>query len=98
MSRPSSMPAPRVSVILPTYRRPASLARTLGGLAAQEPGVGWELVVIDNDDAPGAEPVFSEHEGAFGGAARLVREARRGAAFARNRGIAEAQGDVIAMI
>ncbi len=98
MSRPSSMPAPRVTVILPTYRRPASLGRTLEGLARQDPGVEWELVVVDNDDAPGAEPIFSVHAGAFEGRARLVRESRPGSAFARNRGIAEARGDVVAMI
>lgn len=92
------MPGLRVSVVLPTYRRPASLARTLDGLAKQDPGVEWELVVIDNDDAPGAHPVFTVHEGAFDGRARLVREPRKGSAFARNRGIAEARGDVIAMI
>jgi glucosyl-dolichyl phosphate glucuronosyltransferase len=98
MSRPSVMPAPRVTVIMPTYRRPDSLGRTLEGLAKQDPGVGWELVVIDNDDAPGAEPVFRTHEAAFGGRARLVRETRRGSAYARNRGIQEARGDVVAMI
>lgn len=98
MSRPSSIPAPRVTVILPTYRRPESLARTLAGLAGQDPGVEWELVVIDNDDAPGAEAVFRSSEEAFGGRARMVRETRRGSAYARNRGIEASRGDVTAMI
>jgi len=99
MSRPSSMQgSPRVTVIMPTYRRPSSLARALEGLARQEPGFEWELVVIDNDDAPGAKAVFAAHEGTFGGRARMVRETRRGSAYARNRGIEEARGDVTAMI
>lgn len=92
------MPEPRLTVILPTYRRPGSLVRTLDGLAAQDPGVDWELVVVDNDDEPGAEVAFRSREEAFGGRARLVRETRRGAAHARNRGIAEARGAVTAMI
>lgn len=99
MSRPSSVPAPRVTVILPTYRRPESLARALEGLARQDdPGFAWELVVIDNEAAPGAEAVFAFHEGTFGGRARMVRETRTGSAYARNRGIAEARGDVVVMI
>lgn len=98
MSRPSSMPEPRVSVILPTHRRPDSLARLLDALAVQDPGVEWELVVIDNDDAPGSEGVFRSREDSFGGRARFVRETRRGAAHARNRGIAEARGAITAMI
>jgi glucosyl-dolichyl phosphate glucuronosyltransferase len=92
------MSEPRVTVILPTYRRPESLARTLEGLARQDPGFEWELVVIDNDDAPGSASVFASHEGAFGGRARMVRETRRGSAYARNRGIEEARGGVTAMI
>ncbi|MGH2785492.1 MAG: glycosyltransferase family 2 protein [Actinomycetota bacterium] len=98
MSRPSSIPAPRVSIILPTYRRPESLARTLDGVLAQGAGFEWELIVIDNDDAPGAEPVFRSREEAFGGRARLVRETRRGSAHARNRGIEEVSGVVTAML
>lgn len=98
MSRPSVMPEPRVTVILPTFRRPESLSRVLAGLAEQDPGVAWELVVIDNDEAPGAEPTYAKHEASFEGRARLVREPQRGSAHARNRGIAEARGAVTAMI
>jgi GT2 family glycosyltransferase len=92
-------PAPRITVILPTFRRPAGLASALGGLAEQDdPGLPWELVVIDNDDPPGAEPVFAAHGEAVGAPARLVRESRRGSAHARNRGIAEATGEIIVML
>ncbi|MGH2794651.1 MAG: glycosyltransferase [Actinomycetota bacterium] len=98
MSRPSAIPAPRVTVILPTYKRPESLARTLEALAAQDAPFEWELVVIDNEDAPGADPVFRSKEAAFDGRARMVRESRRGSAYARNRGIEEARGDLTAMI
>lgn len=89
---------PRVSVILPTYRRPESLARALDGMLAQTADVEWELIVIDNDQAPGAEPVFRAKAEAFAGRARLVRETRKGSAYARNRGIEEAGGDITAML
>jgi glycosyltransferase involved in cell wall biosynthesis len=86
-----------VTVILPTYRRPDSLRRALAGLSAQtDPGVPWELVVIDNDDGGGAEAVL--RAGASGLPSwRYVREERRGSAHARNRGIAEARGEIVAM-
>ena len=47
------------TVVLPTYLRPLSLARALGGLAEQEdPGVEWDIVVVDNDPrGSGAEAI-----------------------------------------
>jgi glucosyl-dolichyl phosphate glucuronosyltransferase len=90
---------PRATVILPTYRRPDSLARALDALAGQEdPGVPWDLIVIDNDGPPGAEETFRMRSPGFPVPARLVREDSRGSAYARNRGIAEATGDIVVMI
>jgi glycosyltransferase involved in cell wall biosynthesis len=92
-------PEPAVTVIMPTFRRPSSLGRALASLAAQEaPGLSWELVLVDNDDPPGAEAVFGELAEAFSIAARLVRERKRGSAHARNLGIAESRGGIVAMI
>jgi GT2 family glycosyltransferase len=94
-----SASSPDITVIMPTFRRPASLARALDGLAGQDdPAASWELVVVDNDDAPGAGEVFGGHAGSFRSPARLVREPARGSAHARNRGIAEAAGGIIVMI
>ncbi|MHB8671846.1 MAG: hypothetical protein ACYDAD_15010, partial [Acidimicrobiales bacterium] len=40
--------------MVPTFRRPAALARVLAGLAVQEdPGLDWEVVVVDNDGSAG---------------------------------------------
>lgn len=89
----------RVTVAAPTFRRNASLAALLAGLAAQnDPGVEWDVLVVDNDDAPGAEPIVSAAIASFPVPLRVVREPRRGAAHARNRAIAEADGDAIAFI
>jgi GT2 family glycosyltransferase len=89
----------RITVVVPTFRRPEGLARALGGLREQrDPGVPWELLVVDNDDAPGSESVFSSLTADLEAPARLVREPRRGAASARNAGIAAAEGDVIAFL
>ena len=68
------------------------------GLTAQaDPGLPWDVVVIDNDPMS-ARPVFDGVEPMFHGRARLVAEHAPGASNARNRGIAEATGDIVAMI
>ena len=87
------------TVVLPTYRRDAALRRALAGLADQtDPGLPWDLVVVDNDDAPGAEEAVHDAGASFPVPIRLVRERRRGASSARNRGIADASGTIVAFI
>jgi GT2 family glycosyltransferase len=88
-----------ITVVVPTFRRPAGLARALGALSEQrDPGAEWDVVVVDNDSPPGAEPTFAAFAARLGRDARLVREHRRGAAPARNAGIAAAGGDVVAFL
>src|SRR3954463_11190677 len=84
---------PHVTVVLPTHRRPASLRRALDGLARQrDPGVPWDVVVVDNDATPSASlPAIPV-------AARVVWEPVPGASSARNRGIAEASGTIVAFL
>jgi GT2 family glycosyltransferase len=84
---------------MPTYRRAAALGRALAGLACQaDPGISWDIVVVDNDDAPGAEAVVRAATASLPVKVRLVRERRRGASCARNRGIAEATGSFVVFI
>ncbi|MGZ6792285.1 MAG: glycosyltransferase, partial [Mycobacteriales bacterium] len=80
-----------LTVVLPTYRRPRSLARALAGLAAQDDPPPYRLVVVDNDPAPHDPPDLPP-------GARLVHEAVPGAAAARNRGIAETDTPLLAML
>lgn len=81
---------PQVTVVLPTFRRPEALARALAGLAAQVDPPPYRLVVVDNDPAP--HPPISLAAG------RVVHEPRPGAAAARNRGLAETDTELIAML
>ena len=82
-----------VTVVVPTFRRPAGLAALLAGLSTQvDPGVAWDVVVVDNDPPRATVPA------SFPVPLRLVPEPTPGSAHARNRGIAEASGDVIAMV
>ena len=88
-----------ITVVLPTYRRPEGLGRALRALAAQhDPGVPWELLVVDNDDGPQAAAVFEAHRRRLPVAASLVHEASPGATPARNAGIERASGDICVFI
>lgn len=89
----------RITVVVPTFRRPDGIARVLNGLHSQEdPGAPWDVVVIDNDEPPGAQPVFAAVANGLPVAARLVHEPRRGSAHARNRGTVEAAGNVVVFL
>ena len=93
------MARPAVTVVLPTFQRPQSLARTLGSLADQQtPGLDWELIVVDNDEPPGVEASVRKLTADIPAPVTLLREPKRGAAFARNSGIDAANGDVVAFI
>jgi GT2 family glycosyltransferase len=85
----------QATVVLPTFRRPQSLRRTVQGLARQHTTrLAWDLIVVDNDDPPGAAGVLAELTPGLGAPARLVRERRRGASHARNRGISEVRAPI----
>ncbi|MBV8985595.1 MAG: glycosyltransferase [Acidimicrobiia bacterium] len=93
------MSGPAVTVVLPTFRRPDALARALSSIAAQDdPGIEWELLVIDNDDGPGAGSVVHALSTTIPASVTLLREPKRGAAYARNTGIEAAKGDVVAFV
>lgn len=83
--------SPVITVLVPTYRRPAGLARVLAGLAAQADPPPYEVLVVDNDPRPHPVPDLPART-------RLVAEATPGASAARNRGIAEAQTELLAML
>ena len=76
------------SLIIITLNRAALLQRTLEGLARQSRQID-EIIVIDNGPTSDTERVVASF------AARYVAEPRRGYGYARNRGLAEAQGAVI---
>ena len=91
------MPHVTATVVIPTFRRLDGLDRLLSSLVSMDdPGVPWDVLVVDNDDAPGAESVVERWRSRL--AVRHVRETARGSAHARNRGIADATGDLIVFV
>jgi glycosyltransferase involved in cell wall biosynthesis len=88
----------RVSVVVPTYRRPALLDRCLAALAAQDLDVSAFEIIIADDAAD--EATRRQVEGWAGRCPVLVRyiavTATRGPAGARNAGWRSARGEIIA--
>ena len=88
--------APPVSVVLCTRDRPGQLESCLRYLSRQE-YPDFEVVVVDN--APGTDAV-REVVKAWRGemSVRYVRELRPGLSWARNTGVAAAEGEIIAFL
>jgi glycosyltransferase involved in cell wall biosynthesis len=86
---------PRVSVVLPCHDAGAWLGEQLAALAAQHLDEPWELVVVDNASTDGSGDLA--RAACAGRPGWRVVEARdgRGAAHARNVGVAEARGDLL---
>jgi GT2 family glycosyltransferase len=85
--------APRWSVVVPAYDRPARLSECLAALAAlEEPAGGFEVVVVDDGSPTPLEPVTRP----YAARVRLERQANAGPAAARNAGAALARGEHLA--
>jgi glycosyltransferase involved in cell wall biosynthesis len=88
---------PTVSVVIPTFRRPALLAEALASVAAQT-RAPLEVIVADNDAAGSAAAVV-ERAASSGLAARWMdASARSGASAARNAGASAARGEYLAFL
>lgn len=90
----------KISVVIATYNRAASLLRTLESLARQTASPEeFEIVVANNnstDDTPGTYERFRVSHPELN--LRVVFEPEQGLSPARNAGIAAARGDTIAII
>ena len=88
-----------ITVVMPTYNRPHGLERVLEALARQaDPGVPWDVVVVDNDDPPGVKETFETISSVLPVASLLVHESQKGACHARNRGLDEVRGTIVAFV
>lgn len=80
----------KISIVLPTFRRPELLPRTLDSLRAQSYG-HWEAIVVDNaGDVDPSDAAFVDPR------IRLVHHAEQtSASYARNRGLDYVTGDLV---
>ncbi len=89
-----------VSVVIATFRRPGPLLLAARSVLAQEgivPG-DIELIIVDNDPAGSAAPVFDELVRQASIKTHLVHVREPGVARARNAGVAAARGEFIVFL
>ena len=90
---PDRQEEPLVSVIIPTYNGACFLAQTIESVLAQTyPSL--EVLVVDDGSTDATWAITA----GYGPRVRYVRQANAGTAAARNRGVAEARGQYIALL
>jgi glycosyltransferase involved in cell wall biosynthesis len=83
----------RVSVIVPTYRRPTMLPQALTSIwALKGPDIEFEVIVCDNDCDDKIRVICDAYE------AKYLPVITRGAAAARNAGLSAATGEFVAFL
>ncbi len=84
---------PRISIIVPVYNGEKTIAECLDSLLALDlPAGGFEILCVDNassDETPAILHGYSER-------IRILNEKKRGPSAARNQGLRNASGDIIA--
>jgi glycosyltransferase involved in cell wall biosynthesis len=88
---------PTVSIVVPTFARPAQLRRCLDGIARLEATTfSFEVVVVDDGGPEPLDTLVASYADALD--VRLIRQSRAGPAAARNAGVAVARGLLLAFI
>jgi glycosyltransferase involved in cell wall biosynthesis len=91
---------PKVSVVICTYNRCNQLKETLASLAqlSVPDDLPWELVVVDNNSSDETKEVVELFVRTPRLNAKYLLERNAGLSHARNRGVAESQGEVISFL
>ena len=88
----------RISVVMPLYNKEAEVERALRSVIEQSLTPG-EIIIVDDGSTDGSraivERIIAEHPEA---GMRLITQQNSGVSAARNRGIAEAKGEYIALL
>jgi glycosyltransferase involved in cell wall biosynthesis len=93
--RPADQPTPFISVVVPTCGRTRLLGRALDSLAALDYPC-YEVVVVDNAPHDPTTARYVAQRAARDARVRYTSEPRAGVTHARNRGLAEAGGEIVA--
>jgi glycosyltransferase involved in cell wall biosynthesis len=87
-----------ISIIVCTYNRAPVLRRMLDSFFKQEylSDVDYEIVIVDNNSRDETKLVVAEY--LHNQACRYVFEQKQGLSAARNRGVSESKGDIVAFL
>ncbi|MDX2275341.1 MAG: glycosyltransferase family A protein [Hyphomonadaceae bacterium] len=88
----------KVSVLIPTFRRPDGFRRAAYSVFAQQGVAEIELIAVDNSPEGAALAAFKELETRTPISFRWAHEPRPGVANARNAALALASGDLVAWL
>lgn len=89
---PAASGQPRISIVTATWNRENLLPRAIESVREQT-WRDWELIVVDDGSTDGTQSVVEKF--LDDPRIRYFRQERAGAAAARNRGLAEARGEII---
>ncbi len=89
-----------LTVIIVTYNRCQSLAKTLESVAASSlpRSVEWEVLVVDNDSTDQTRQVVEDFRFSYPGRFRYLSEPNPGKSFGLNAGILDSRGNILAFI
>lgn len=100
----SSLPAvpvrpehPKVSVVMPVHGDQPDLEAQLAALAAQSYSGWWEVVIGDNGCSPETMSTIASFADRLPALRVVPARARRGANHARNRAVADSEGELVAI-
>jgi glycosyltransferase involved in cell wall biosynthesis len=80
------------SIVIPVYNAEPYLVRCIRALESQDyPRDRYEIIMIDNNSTDGSYSIIRQYP-----SIKLLKETKQGSYAARNRGLAEASGAVIA--
>jgi glycosyltransferase involved in cell wall biosynthesis len=83
---------PRVSVVIPAYNAQRFVAETIAAVKAQS-YQDLEIIVVDDGSTDQTASIAESFEGV-----RCIRKPNGGVSSARNRGVAEARGELLAFV
>ena len=84
----------KISVIIPTYNRKKIIAQAIDSVLLQTYN-NFEIIIIDDGSCDGSKEFLREK---YGDLIRVIEKKHSGVSGARNLGIKEARGDIIALL
>jgi glycosyltransferase involved in cell wall biosynthesis len=83
-----------VSVVIAVYNGEATIARAIESVLAQDCSDDFEIIVADDGSTDGTRAILETYQSRI----RVIRQNNRGAAAARNAGVAVSSGEVLAFV